>query len=231
MSVFKIRLSLLVILLLPVLISLGLWQLSRYQQKLELEQVYSSRENLPPLSIDEISQYEDPLYLPVKISGRFDHARYFLLDNQVYKGRAGFALIMPFLTDKNELILVNRGWLPTKTRDDLPEAKVSEGIYHIEGTVYRPLGKSFLLKKDVWTDGWPKVIQTLDFNKASTALGSTLLAYLITLNKDQPASLYVQRKQAVMSSDKHMGYALQWFTMAAVLLGLYVFHMRVKEKE
>ena len=229
MSVFKKRLSLLVLLLLPTLLGLGVWQLSRYQQKLEFEQVYSQRQRLPPLSLNAIKQFDDPLYLPAKVTGYFDTHRYFLLDNQVHKGRAGFALIMPLMTARGDLILVNRGWLSANDRRHIASPETSQHQYQLTGTIYRPLGKTFLLKEDKWSEGWPKVIQELDFAKASRALGGDIPAYLLNLNKDQPGSLDIQRKRPVMSSDKHLGYALQWFTMAAVLLGLYLFHMRVKE--
>ncbi|MDD7804374.1 MAG: SURF1 family protein [Endozoicomonas sp. (ex Botrylloides leachii)] len=230
MSVFKIRLSVLFILLFPLLIGLGFWQLSRYEQKLELESIYVSRESMPALRLDQVKKYKNTLYLPVKASGYFDNERYFLLDNQVYKGRAGFSVIMPFFTKSDGVILVNRGWVPMKTRDKLPKIKVDPVMYHLEGTIYRSLGELLLLKKDVWNKGWPKVIQGMDFDKASKALGKPVPAYLLNLNKDQPAALRIQMKKAVMPSEKHLGYALQWFTMAAVFLGLYLFHMSVKGK-
>lgn len=44
---YRVKLSLLVLLLLPLLIKLGFWQMSRYQEKLELEQTLAERQTMP----------------------------------------------------------------------------------------------------------------------------------------------------------------------------------------
>lgn len=95
---YRIKLSLLVMLLMPLLISLGFWQLSRYEQKLGLEQMLKERLVMPPLRYSDANAYVDPMYLPVTVKGRFDSDRYFFRDNQVYAGQVGYELLMPFVT-------------------------------------------------------------------------------------------------------------------------------------
>ena len=156
MSGFKLKLSLLVFFLLPLLVGLGVWQLTRYQDKKNLEQVYENRRQLPPVSLALLDTYEDPLYLPVEVTGTFDSARYFLLDNQVWQGQAGYELIMPFRTTEGRWLLVNRGWIPMIQRDLLPEVKTEIAEQTLKGTIYRTFGKPFLLSDDPWSDDWPK---------------------------------------------------------------------------
>ncbi|WP_263081396.1 SURF1 family protein [Endozoicomonas sp. Mp262] len=231
MSVFKLRLSLLVLLLLPLLVGLGLWQLSRYQQKLELEQTWEARKQLAPMPISRLNDYQDPLYLPIKVQGRFVSDTYFLLDNQVFNGQAGYELLMPFVTNEGQWILVNRGWLPsTGSREELPAAGIDNRQYELSGTIYRAMGKPFLLAEDQWQEGWPKVIQAVDYSRISSVLSQAIPPLLLVLNANEPGSLQVRPIKAVMSSAKHLGYALQWFTMALVLSGLYGIQIRKREQ-
>lgn len=223
---FKLKLSLLVFGLFPVLVSLGLWQLSRYHQKLSLEQVYDARRYLAPLSFSDVRSYIDPLFLPVEISGHYISDKYFLLDNQIHNGQPGYDLLMPFKTASGELLLVNRGWLPLVSREALPDVSTPQGNLVLEGSVYRALGESFLLAEDLWRDGWPKVIQSLDFSKAAAVLGQNLPELTVILSELQPGAEQVRPVSINTKSEKHLAYAVQWFAMALVLIVLYLFRMK-----
>ena len=223
---YRLKLSLLVAGLFPILVSLGVWQLTRYQEKLSLEQVYDARRYLMPLSFSDISAYTDPLYLPVKVTGQFVPDKYFFLDNQVHKGQAGYDLLMPFITSEGDWLLVNRGWLPLESREKLPEISTPKGTQVIQGSIYRPLGESFLLTEDLWRDDWPKRIQSLDFLRVDAALGRPVPAFTLVLSEAQPGTEQVRPILINMKSEKHLAYAFQWFAMALVLTGLYVFRMK-----
>ena len=223
---FRLKLSLLVFGLFPILVSLGIWQLSRYHEKLSLEQVYDARRYLAPLSFSEISSYVDPLFLPVEISGQYIPDKYFLLDNQIYNGKPGYDLLMPFMMASNELLLVNRGWLPLISREVLPEVFTPEGNLVVQGNIYRPLGESFLLTEDLWEEKWPKRIQSLDFLKVEAALGQSLPELTLVLSESQPGTEQVRPVSINTKSEKHLAYAFQWFAMALVLIGLYLFRMK-----
>lgn len=223
---FRFKLSLLVIGLLPVLVSLGVWQLTRYHEKLSLEQVYDARRYLTPLSFSEINAYSDPLYLPLEVTGHYISGQYFFLDNQVYKGKAGYDLLMPFVTLSGELLLVNRGWLPLKSRETLPDISTPKELVTLQGTIYRSLGESFLLDEDSWGDEWPKRIQSLNFSKVEDSLGKHIPAMTLVLSEEQPGVEQVRSLSINMKSEKHLAYAFQWFAMALVLLGLYIYRMK-----
>lgn len=223
---FKYKLSLLLITLLPVLLGLGFWQLSRYQEKKELESAYNARQQMRPLSLAEVLDHDDPLYLPLSVTGQFVPDRYFLLDNQTYQGRPGYELLMPFVTDAGQWLLVNRGWLPSASRDVLPDIVTPAGRQKVTGLVYRPLGKPFLLEDIPWSSGWPRRIQALDFSRVMGALGQTLPELTLVLNKRQPGSEQYRPVTTSMKSEKHLAYAVQWFVMALVLLGLVIYRIR-----
>ena len=223
---FRFKLSLLVIGLFPILVTLGVWQLTRYHEKLSLEQVYDARRYLTPLSFSDIHSYSDPLYLPLEVTGHYVSNRYFFLDNQIYKGKAGYDLLMPFVTLSGDLLLINRGWLPLDTREIFPEVSTPKERITLQGSVYRPLGESFLLDEDRWDDEWPKRIQSLNFSKVETALGEQVPAMTLVLSEEQPGAEQVRPVSINMKSEKHLAYAFQWFAMALVLIGLAIFRMK-----
>ena len=226
---FRLKLSLLVVVLLPILISLGVWQVSRYQDKLKLEQVYESRRQLAPLSLSSLSDLEswsDPLFLPLEVTGQFISNQYFLLDNQVFQGKPGYQVLMPFVSHGGDWLLINRGWIPLQNRETLPEITTPSGTQTIQGRIYRSFGDSFMLSEDLWSEGWPKRIQSLDFDRIEKTLNRKLPAITLVLSHGEPGAEQVKPISINMKSEKHLAYAIQWFAMALVLVGLYIFRMR-----
>src|SRR5690606_411480 len=101
------KLSLLTVLLLPLLISLGFWQLAREQEKLALEQQYEARREQLPQALDTLDAQRDLQYTQVWAEGEPDNAHLFLLDNRIHAGRAGYEVLVPLLTDSGWLVFIN----------------------------------------------------------------------------------------------------------------------------
>ena len=80
-----------VLLLLPVLLALGYWQLDRAAQKAELQTTFTKRFAQPSVALTEVDP-ADPSnrYLHVVASGRYDGEHQVLLDNQVRDGQPGY---------------------------------------------------------------------------------------------------------------------------------------------
>src|SRR5690606_5018678 len=125
---FDWKLTLMCLLLLPLLLRLGFWQLSREEEKRELQALYEERLQRLPVPLESLDAGSDLQYVPVSIQGRFDNSRYFLLDNRVHEGRVGYEAIVPFLSSSGLVVFVNRGWLPgTGDRQRLPVLDAVEG--------------------------------------------------------------------------------------------------------
>ena len=88
-------------LLLPVVVSLGMWQLSRAEEKRRFENAY----------LDRIGALAAPpgaelvAFQRLRLSGEFEQGRDFLLDNQTRNGEIGYGVISVFRSDDG------RGWL------------------------------------------------------------------------------------------------------------------------
>ena len=224
---FRLKLTLLVIALLPILISLGFWQLSRYEQKLSLEETYQSRQSLEPVLFANALGHDDPLYLPITVRGFYDTERYFLLDNQVYQQQAGYDVIMPFRSDSGQWLFIKQGWIPVPNgdRNTLPTVIVDKSHLTLTGIAYKPLGEAFLLGEDQWSESWPKRIQSIDLKRMNKSISQTTPDFFMVLNSGEPGSKTVRPITTNMTSEKHRGYAFQWFSMSVVLLALYGYQM------
>lgn len=210
---------LLVISVFSVLLSLGFWQLDRAKEKQGIIETRSAQsENSPLLRLPDLGQYEELRHRLVDLRGEFQTQRQFLLDNQIRKGKPGFSVLTPFLTESGQWILVDRGWVPLgQTRQLLPNVEMIEaGQSRLQGVVYVPYGEPYALGEFSDSVAWPMVVQYLDFAAASGKLGQSLLPLVVRMSPESDDGYFREWSVLAMGPEKHIGYAVQWFSMAAV---------------
>jgi len=215
------------LLLLALLISLGFWQLDRAAQKRALLQAYDDRPTDAAIRVDEhFALGPDWRYRRAQIIGSYDHAHQFLLDNRVLQGRVGYHVLTPLrLAQGDAVVLVNRGWVAQgATRADLPPLPApADAELSIEGLIDFPSDKVFVLGEGEDRDpGWPKVLQQIRLDLHAQQLGVRLLPMVLLLDKDQPGGFVREWNPVVIGPERHVGYAVQWFALAAALVILYV---------
>lgn len=227
---FDWKLTLMCLLLLPLLLRLGFWQLSREEEKRELQALYEERLQRLPVPLESLDAGSDLQYVPVSIQGRFDNSRYFLLDNRVHEGRVGYEAIVPFLSSSGLVVFVNRGWLPgTGDRQRLPVLDAVEGEVQLEGNVHVPLGSALRLGDTSPGPGWPKLLQEADSGAVLAELwgaeqGQVVFPWTVRLAAGSPAVLLRNWTVVNTGPEKHRAYAVQWFAMATALVLLYLYY-------
>ncbi|QUM79664.1 SURF1 family protein [Moritella sp. 5] len=195
-----------------ICIKLGLWQVSRAQEKQALLDI-----NQPALtSLTQITA--SSLHREVSLYGYFDNEAPILLDNQTYNKQFGYHLYLPFHSDK-QIILVNLGWLPGSTsRSLLPDIPQLTGHYQLDGTLSAQQGSPLLLGENIApTTQGPLVIQRTDIPQLRTTLNIPLNPLLLQLNPDTHIGFIKTWTITVMPPAKHTAYAVQWFTLAFAL--------------
>lgn len=203
--------------LLPVLVSLGFWQLERADEKRDILSKLEQQQSLLPVALSNLDSTSR--YRSVIIQGEFDNNHYFLLDNRVHSGRPGYEVLVPFLDQSGVNVLVNRGWVEAPLyRNQLPAVEAINARVIANGTIYFPLEqpKTF----PVSAAGWPKVIQTVQMDQLAEQLGKPLESYTVRLAEYQPGSLVIDWPAVNVQPEKHTAYAVQWFAMALALLVL-----------
>ena len=138
------------VILLPMLVSLGFWQLDRAEQKRAIQAEYDTRGRDERVEIGpQLQQADDLRFYRVIAHGTYQPQYQLLIDNRVQDGRVGYYVITPLrIRGSGTLALVNRGWVPMgQTRDDLPAASAPSGMLEITGVATVPLNKFFMFKR------------------------------------------------------------------------------------
>lgn len=218
------------LIVLSILLKLGFWQVQRAGEKDYLQSRFDSRSQLGTLGLQELLKTPGDINdYPVAINGHFDNQYNLLLDNQIYQSQAGYHLLtlfIPFASpEPNQALWVNRGWLPVgQNRAILPPIPPLHGQHTLQGRVYVPSNKVFLLKKDNYQQvSWPLRVQSVDLDSLESVLGVQLLPFTLRLNpKNDNSNLPREWHNNPMGADKHKAYALQWFAMGLVLILIYI---------
>lgn len=211
----------------PLLFWLGTWQLEREQEKILLQQEYEAKQSATPVNADSIDwRRADLAFSNVQADGEFDNAHSFLLDNRVYEGKVGYELLSPFRTDSGLELLVNRGWIAQgATRAQLPAIRDIGGRVHIQGSVYVPLDKAFLLGEveEMVSSSGPWVLQDIDIERIAAKLETQFAPYTIRLAPGSTGLEQANWQTVNMLPQKHRAYAVQWFAMLLVLIIMFVY--------
>lgn len=208
--------------MLPLLFSLGVWQLHRAQEKRELLAAFhASAEH--PLSVEEVSRLAKGRdYRTVQLQGHFDNRHQLYLENRFYHHQLGFQVLTPFVLKHGAgVILVNRGWLSQTT--DLQQLAQVDGEMVLRGKVYTPTHNLFIPRVQLSeSTSWPLGVQEVNIPQLSQVIGAHLYPYIVLLDADQAHGFARDWQPAVMPPSRHIGYAVQWFALALTLLVIYL---------
>ena len=220
--------SIVTLLLLYVLISLGNWQTHRAEYKENLMQQLAERQHKAATDLSYLMTHSnghgDPDYSHVYAHGEFLANKQLLLDNRVENNIPGYEVYTPLVLPNHKAILIDRGWVQqAQTRQQMPDIQFQAKAANIvDGTLLPPPAKGLVLGG--YTNSyqkWPVVIQYLDINEISEHTGYDFYPYVIRMNKDQPNAYTIPAITFGLSSNRHRGYAFQWYTLALTLLIIY----------
>ena len=120
--------------------SLGRWQLSRAQQKLDGAAERQAQASKPLLDGQSLNQSDAALKALVgrrlSLKGQWVPQATVYLDNRQMQGRPGFEVLTPLqLSDSPVVILVQRGWIPRSfvSRTDLQPIVTPAGEVSLQG--------------------------------------------------------------------------------------------------
>ena len=209
--------------LLGLLLNLGLWQLARAAEKSALEARWVERSAIPAVTPEQLTQSgaADLADRAVSWEASFRQEAYLLLDNRLHRGQVGYHVVA--LAESVEgIVPVNLGWLPgDPARRTTPVPDLPRGVVSIEGRVFIPSAKPILLQQPSPPASLPATVQTLYWDHwsedLSTLSGRSVFPYQVRISPDSPHALVAEWAVINQTPSKHIGYAVQWFAMAAVL--------------
>ena len=154
------------------------------------------------------------------------------LDNRPMAGRPGFYVVTPLLIgESGDAVLVQRGWVPRDANDRtrVPAVPAAEGVVEVEGRIAPPPSRLY----ELGAEGQGPIRQNLDLDSFAQETGLRLRP-LSLLQADSAGTtgdgLLRQWPAPAVDVHKHYGYAFQWFALAALITGLYVWFQLVRPR-
>jgi surfeit locus 1 family protein len=197
-----------------ILIGLGTWQVQRLQWKQGLIADAEAKIAMPAVALPAQPDPVADRYLSVTVQGRFLGPEAHVLTSIQGQG-PGFLVIAAYQTDDGRRILVDRGFVPETAK-----------------TAPRP-------PRDVAVTGnlnWPDDVNSAtpppdegrgiwfgrDVAAMASALGTEPL--MLIARSDTGDGVQAQPVSATFRND-HLGYAITWFSLAVVWLGMTVSYL------
>ena len=218
----------------PLTLGLGVWQLQRAEQKREILAEHQLRRGAEPVELSSLDTTIDHQYRRVWLEGKPHGEQFFLLDNRMRRGRVGYEVLWPVKVG-DQWVLVNRGWvyggMDRRILPKVPEFEsTGNGELKVAGYLYRARGEALVLGEQEAINGWPQVIQQVDMDLLDERFGEAFYPYVLRIDGSTgPVRESVETNEfdaswviVSVSPAKHIGYAVQWFTMAFALLVLTV---------
>jgi surfeit locus 1 family protein len=209
-------------------ISLGQWQLRRAAEKEAIEQRIGEREKAAPLRLEgAAASAADPDALEfrqVAVRGEFLPGWTIYLDNRPHEGKPGFHVITPLkIAGSARHIVVVRGWIARDVADRsrIPEIATPAGIVEVTGTVRRHAGRLLQLGQAAPLKPGA-ILQNLDAGELAKASGLEIEPFIVEQTSDSNDGLVRAWPLPSQGIDRHLGYAFQWFALAATAFLFFV---------
>jgi len=226
-----------------VCVALGNWQLDRAAERDAIfEAIESGRQSAPLILQPDTPADELTNWRQAQALGTWLPQFTVLLDNRNYNGRPGFWVATPLQLDAPEptALLVLRGWIPRPLgmEERLPDLSPPQGRQAISGQMLERVPRLFELQSFSGAspstlpqafpaaDGKLPRVQNLDLSDYAAATGLKLMPVVLeqTSPEEGGGDIGLIRDWPLppTDSDTNRGYALQWFSFAAIAIGAWI---------
>jgi len=208
----------------PTFIYLGFWQLDRAEEKRETASISASREQRPPLILNDSNlDFQQVEYRKIIAEGIFHFQKQVLIENRKHLGKNGFHILTPlYVEGSDRYLLVNRGWIDGNAALTDPDYSTPEGrLVRISGQATIPLAPALVLG-----DGTPPLTQhrwpyvTLDAYAAWSGL--SLYPFMLLQSPGEPFGFVRSWPGQKTNDAMHLGYAVQWFAFALIAFSIWI---------
>lgn len=203
--------------------SLGRWQLHRAAEKEALQASMDAQSDKHFVDAAMLMAGQDStalIHQHAVLRGHWVADQTVYLDNRQLNAKVGFFVLTPLLLEGDkQAVVVQRGWAPRNfvERDKLPPVDTPSGWVSVEGRIAPPPSKLF----EPGTPAATAIRQNLDLSQYQSQTGLSLLPVMLMQTGAASEGLLREWPAPTLGVEKHYGYALQWFGMAALQALLY----------
>ena len=226
-----------------LMINLGLWQYSRYGERIDFNKIVSARIDAQPKQLQSLLtelgtdgiEASDLEWLNVSVSGTYLDDQTLLAVNRSQEGISGVDPLTPFLIggssidgdSGDQVVLVNRGFITQTTATP----KAPDGPVQLIARVRVSESRRFGELSDPTTGKLSEVIN-IDLPRLSQQIKNLnteiYLEVLDSQPKDSPAIARIA--DPVLSTGSHLSYTAQWFIFSVFVAAGWVVVVRRKLK-
>jgi surfeit locus 1 family protein len=154
------------------------------------------------------------------LRGEFLERYTVLLDNKLNHGRPGYEVVQPLRLADGRSVLVNRGWVAAPAhREQLPQIRTPPGVHEIEGRVLEHFPRAYD-PSGMRPAG--RVWENVELATFAAWSGLALEPYVIEQHSPFPDGLARNWPPPDYGVAMHESYALQWYSLAALSVALFV---------
>lgn len=205
--------------MLSVLLGLGVWQVFRLQHKNKV--IENIRDHRDVIDIYHSSQLEFNKYKKIRLEGFFAPKKIFYY--RLVNNKPGYETLVPFITEDKSVVLTSLGWSEQKRDNNISITKKEiEGrlLDWYKGNVINPDNN---FTKNEWF--------TLNKKDIEGYTGLQIKPYLILLSKPEEILSGMKIPFDVRNiPNKHLEYAITWFSLAISLTVIFIIDFRRKGK-
>ena len=223
-----------------VCVRLGIWQLDRLEQRrafnAHVEAMWAAEPiTLNGQSADDLTTVE---YRAVMVSGTYDFENQVALRNRYFQDVYGYHLLTPLVLEDGSAVLVDRGWIPADGNDVPGDWRKYDqpGLVTIQGQIRLGQAKPDLggVPDPTLTPGQTRLDfwNIVNLERIQNQFPYPLLKVFIQPDVD-PSDIeppVPSQPEIELTEGSHLGYAIQWFTYATILVLGYPFYLRKQIK-
>lgn len=214
-----------------ILCGLGIWQLERlYEKEALLKRIDQSLKTdpvaMPPEAEWPALKPDDYSYRKITVNGEFDHKHEahlfgFIVTDSKGGSAPGYFVLTPLTLQDGSRVIVNRGFVPEALKEpELRTPGLIEGPIMIQGLMRVPERRGLFTP----TDDLKKNIRFLrDPAAIAASFGLERVApFIVDADATPVPGRWPEGGHTVVSvPNNHLEYALTWFGLALVLVGVF----------
>ncbi len=163
-------------------------------------------------------------YQRVTIKGKFDYDKQIYLYSLNDNGKPGYDVITPFRTNRNENVLINRGWIVKGLKDSPSINLKNESEKKIIGLL-REIYKPNMFKPD--NDLNNNIWFSINLEDLKKVTGEQFNNFVIFL-EDNQAKTPLPKKISIDVPNNHLKYAITWYAISISIIFYYLYFRRKK---
>lgn len=157
---------------------------------------------------------------PLTLRGEFEPRYTVLLDNKLNRGRPGYHVVQPLRLAQGTHVLVNRGWTAAgASRAQVPGVRTPAGPVSLSGVRLERFARAY---EPAAAKPEGKVWQNVAIEQFAAWSGLALERYVIEQHSELDDGLLRDWPRADAGHEKNEMYALQWYSLAALSIALFL---------